>query len=109
MERHESELMEKAIEAAKKKFEKDNIKAETDGDVEKKSAKWLKERLEEITDEFEELAKERKSRKVEPRKNGWCFSFFSIGVFFCNVRDIWASLILFPTYSHRGKIVGTNR
>lgn len=70
MERHEAELLEKAIEAAKKKYERDQVKAENGEGGEKKTVKWLEERLEEIKEEFEVLAEERKSRKVEPRKNG---------------------------------------
>jgi DNA topoisomerase-1 len=69
MERHEDELLEKAIEAAKKKWEKDNIKAEeSKEDVKPKS--FLDERLKEIKSEFKALAKERKTKKVEPKKGG---------------------------------------
>ncbi|OCF38236.1 DNA topoisomerase I [Kwoniella heveanensis CBS 569] len=67
MERHEADLLEKALENAKKKFEKDNVKLEEEG--EKKKGKGdLDERLKEIKAEFKELKKERKSRKVEPRR-----------------------------------------
>ena len=68
MERHEDELLEKAQEAARKKWEKDNVKLE-DEKEEKKPKAVLDERLKEIKAEFKELAKERKTRTVEPRKN----------------------------------------
>ena len=68
-ERHEADLLEKALEATKKKFEKDNIKLEeAKEDIKPKTD--LDERLKEIKKEFKELAKERKSKKVEPRKGG---------------------------------------
>ena len=68
MERHEEELLDKALEAAKKKWEKENVKLEEEKE-EKKPKTVLDERLKEIKAEFKELAKERKTRKVEPRKN----------------------------------------
>ena len=68
MERHEEELLEKAIEAAKKKWEKEIVKLEEEKE-EKKPKAVLDERLKEIKAEFKELAKERRTRKVEPRKN----------------------------------------
>ena len=65
----EPELVEKALEAAKKKWEKENVKLE-----EQKEAKVpkseLDDRLKEIKAEFKEMAKERKSKKVEPKKGG---------------------------------------
>ncbi|RSH91761.1 DNA topoisomerase 1 [Saitozyma podzolica] len=67
MERHEADLLEKATEAAKKKWEKENLKlAEEKEDTKPKSV--LDERLKEIKAEFKELARERKTKKVEPRK-----------------------------------------
>lgn len=68
MERHEEDLLEKAQEAARKKWEKDNIKLEEEKEDRKPKA-VLDERLKEIKAEFKALAKERKTRKVEPRKN----------------------------------------
>ncbi|WVQ73063.1 hypothetical protein IAR50_002626 [Cryptococcus sp. DSM 104548] len=67
IERHEEELLEKALETAKKKFDTDNIKAEKD-DKPKKKKKDLEERLDEIKAEFKELKKERKSKKIEPKR-----------------------------------------
>jgi DNA topoisomerase-1 len=69
MERHEEDLKEKALEAARKKWERENIKLE-EGKEDKKPQSVLEDRLKEIKAEFKELAKERKTRKVEPRKNG---------------------------------------
>lgn len=69
MERHEADLLEKAIEGTKKKFDRDNIKLE--GQQEAKLPKSdLDDKLKAIKAEFKELKKERKSRKVEPRKAG---------------------------------------
>ena len=68
MERHEGDLLEKAQEAAKKKWEKDNVKLEEEKE-DKKPKAVLDERLKEIKVEFKELAKERKTRNIEPRKN----------------------------------------
>jgi DNA topoisomerase-1 len=68
MERHEEELKEKALDAATKKWEKDNVKLEEEKE-EKKPKQVLDNRLREIKAEFKELAKERKTQKVEPRKN----------------------------------------
>ena len=67
IERHETELLEKALESAKKKWEKDNVKLEEEKE-EKKPKAVLDERLKEIKAEFKELAKERKTKKVEPRR-----------------------------------------
>ncbi|WVR00294.1 hypothetical protein IAU59_007437 [Kwoniella sp. CBS 9459] len=67
MERHEADLLEKALENAKKKFDKDNVKLEEEGEK-KKGKTDLDERSKEIKAEFKELKKERKSRKVEPRR-----------------------------------------
>jgi DNA topoisomerase-1 len=69
MERHEVELTEKAMEGAKKKFEKDNIKLEEQKEP-KMSKADLDARLKEIKAEFKEMVKERKSGKVEPKKGG---------------------------------------
>ena len=67
MERHEEDLREKALEQAKKKFDRDNVKLEAE--KEKPQPKSvLDERLKEIKAEFKELAKERKSKKVDPKK-----------------------------------------
>jgi len=66
-ERHEADLLEKALEGAKKKFDKDNIKLE-DSQEPKVPKGELDEKLKNIKAEFKELKKERKSRKVEPRK-----------------------------------------
>jgi len=66
-ERHEADLLEKALEGAKKKFDKDNIKLE-DSKEPKVPKSELDEKLKIIKAEFKELKKERKSRKVEPRK-----------------------------------------
>jgi DNA topoisomerase-1 len=72
MERHEAELLEKALQGAEKKWEKDNAKAKEN--KEKPAGKSeLDERCKEIKREFKELSKERESRKVEPKKGGeWC-------------------------------------
>lgn len=69
MERHEDELYEKAVEAAKKKHDKDNVKAEENKEPKKTKAD-LEERLKEIKAEFKALKKERKSKVVEPKKTG---------------------------------------
>ena len=69
MERHEADLVEKALEGAKKKFEKDNIKLEEQKEP-KLSKGDLDARLKEIKAEFKEMIKERKSKKVEPKKGG---------------------------------------
>jgi DNA topoisomerase-1 len=69
MQRHEEDLLEKALDAAKKKFEKENIKLE-EGKEAKRPQSELKERLKEIKSEFAALAKERKTKKVEPKKGG---------------------------------------
>jgi hypothetical protein len=66
-ERHEADLLEKALEGARKKFDKDNIKLE-DSKEPKVPKSELDEKLKIIKAEFKELKKERKSRKVEPRK-----------------------------------------
>jgi DNA topoisomerase-1 len=66
-ERHEADLLEKALEGAKKKFDRDNIKLE-DSKEPKVPKSELDEKLKIIKAEFKELKKERKSRKVEPRK-----------------------------------------
>lgn len=69
MERHEADLLEKAIEGSKKKFDRDNIKLE--GQQEAKLPKSdLDDKIKAIKAEFKELRKERKSRHVEPRKAG---------------------------------------
>lgn len=67
MERHEEDLMETAQESARKKWEKDNVKLEEEKE-DKKPKAVLDERLKEIRAEFKELAKERKTKKVEPRR-----------------------------------------
>lgn len=69
MERHEAELLEKALEGAKKKFEKDNIKLE-ESKEDKKPKEDLEGRLKEIKKEFKELGRERKKKEVESRKGG---------------------------------------
>jgi DNA topoisomerase-1 len=69
MERHEADLLEKALDSAKKKFDKDNIKLE-DQQEPKLSQSDLDDKLKAIKAEFKELRKERKSRQVEPRKGG---------------------------------------
>ena len=69
MERHEEELLEKALTAAEKKFEKDNVKLE-DSNEKKKPKSELDDRLKEIKAEFKALAKERKTKKVEPKTGG---------------------------------------
>lgn len=69
IERHEIALKEKAIDTATKKFEKDNLKLKEQKEKPKPQSE-LKERLKDIEVEFKELAKERKSRKVEPKGNG---------------------------------------
>ena len=71
IERHEKELKEKAIEAVTKKWEKDNVKLEDE--KEKKPKSVLDERIKEIKAEFKELAKERKTKKVERRRGGELF------------------------------------
>ncbi len=67
MERHEEDLLEKAQEAARKKWEKENIKLEEEKE-DKKPKAVLDERLKEIKAEFKELAKERKTKNVEARR-----------------------------------------
>lgn len=73
-ERHEADLLEKALEGAKKKFDRDNIKLE-DQQEPKLAKSDLDEKLKTIKAEFKELRKERKSRKVEPRKGSKSESF----------------------------------
>lgn len=68
IERHEEELKEKAMENARKKFEKENVKLEEEGGK-AQGNKVLNERLQEIKDEFKQLAKERKKASIEPKKN----------------------------------------
>lgn len=68
-ERHEEELLEKAIDGAQKKFDRENIKLEEERTA-KQSKKVLDERIKEIKAEFKVLAKERKSGKAEPKKGG---------------------------------------
>jgi DNA topoisomerase-1 len=68
-ERHEADLLEKALEGAKKKFDKDNIKLE-DQQEPKLSQSDLNDKLKTIKAEFKELKKERQSKEVEPRKGG---------------------------------------
>ncbi|KAK4684184.1 DNA topoisomerase I, partial [Tremellales sp. Uapishka_1] len=68
MERHEAELLEKAIETAKKKFERENVKLEEEK-ADKKPASDLKERIAEIKSEMNKVAKERKRGSMEPKKN----------------------------------------
>lgn len=72
MERHEADLLEKALESAKKKFERENLKLE-EAKEDKKPKTDLEERLKEIKKEMKELTKERKSKKVESRKGGEYF------------------------------------
>jgi DNA topoisomerase-1 len=69
MERHEADLLEKALEGAKKKFDKDNIKLEDQQEA-KLPKSELDDKLKAIKAEFKELRKERKSKEVEPRKGG---------------------------------------
>lgn len=69
IERHEVELEEKAMDAARKKFDRDNIKLE-DQQESKLPKSELDDKLKSIKAEFKELRKERKSRQVEPRKGG---------------------------------------
>ncbi|TXT11956.1 uncharacterized protein COLE_02366 [Cutaneotrichosporon oleaginosum] len=66
-ERHEVELLEKAIEAAGKKFDRENVKLEGEGES-KQPKKVLDERVKEIKAEFKVLIKERKTGKAEPKK-----------------------------------------
>ncbi|WVQ84420.1 hypothetical protein IAT38_006572 [Cryptococcus sp. DSM 104549] len=67
MERHEGELLEKALEVAKKKFDAENVKLEAEKEKKRTKAD-LDERLKEIKAEFKELKKERKSKKIEPKR-----------------------------------------
>lgn len=75
MERHEADLLEKALEGAKKKFDRENVKLE-EAKEDKKPKTDLDERLKEIKKEFKEMGKERKSKKVESRKGGMFFFLF---------------------------------
>ncbi|WVQ90868.1 hypothetical protein IAS59_004653 [Cryptococcus gattii] len=68
MERHEAELLDKALENAKKKWDTDNVKLEGDG-KKKKTKGELDERLNEIKAEFKELKKERKAKKIDPKRS----------------------------------------
>ncbi|KAL0245764.1 hypothetical protein I308_104900 [Cryptococcus tetragattii IND107] len=68
MERHEAELLDKALENAKKKWDTDNVKLEGDG-KKKKTKGELDERLSEIKAEFKELKKERKAKKIDPKRS----------------------------------------
>lgn len=77
-ERHETELLEKAIEAAGKKFDRENIKLEDEGQS-KQSKKVLDERVKDIKAEFKVLIKERKSGKAEPKKGGKLFNSCFLG------------------------------
>lgn len=76
MERHEAELLEKALENAKKKWDTDNVKLEGDG-KKKKTKGELDERLSEIKAEFKELKKERKAKKIDPKRGGESFSLIT--------------------------------
>ena len=69
MDRHEVELLEKALEGAKKKWEKDNVKLEESKEP-KLSQSDLDERLKEIKAEFKVMTKERKAGRAEPKKGG---------------------------------------
>jgi DNA topoisomerase I len=60
---HEKSTKEKEIEKAKKKFIKENEKAEANGEKTKPESE-LQERLEEIEDEFKRLKKERGTGKA---------------------------------------------
>jgi DNA topoisomerase-1 len=73
LDRHEEELQEKALEQARKKFEKENEKLVAEKEKPQPD-KVLTERLKEIKAEFKVLAKERKTKKAEPKKSSrfWC-------------------------------------
>jgi DNA topoisomerase-1 len=77
MERHEADLLEKALESAQKKFDKDNIKLEDQQEA-KLPKSELDDKLKAIKAEFKELRKERKSRQVEPRKGGKCIMILAL-------------------------------
>lgn len=67
MERHEEELLQKALDNAQKKFEKENAKLKEEKQpAQPKSV--LNERLKEVKADHKQLAKERKSGKIEPKK-----------------------------------------
>jgi len=69
IERHETELRDKAIEVATKKWERDNVKLEQEKE-DKKPKSVLEDRIKDIKAEFKELKKERKTKKAEPRRGG---------------------------------------
>lgn len=64
---HEESLREKEIEKAKKKFAKDNEKAVEDG-TKPKSESELKERIQDIEDDFKRLKKERGTGKASLKR-----------------------------------------
>ena len=72
IERHEEDLLAKALLAAEKKWERENAKAQ-EAKEDKKPKSALEERQKEIKAEFKELKKERKTKHVEPKKGGECF------------------------------------
>jgi DNA topoisomerase-1 len=66
--RWEAQVLETQLDKAKKKFERDNAKAEAAGEA-KQPESALKEKLAEIKSEHKVFIKERKTRNVEPKKN----------------------------------------
>jgi DNA topoisomerase-1 len=86
MERHEADLLEKALESAQKKFDKDNIKLEDQQEA-KLPKSELDDKLKAIKAEFKELRKERKSRQVEPRKGGKCIMILALERFWWSVTE----------------------
>jgi len=65
--RWEAQVLETQLDKAKKKFERDNAKAETAGEAPQPESA-LKEKLAEVKSEHKVFIKERKTRNVEPKK-----------------------------------------
>lgn len=68
-ERHEKSVLENNIDKAKKKFEKENLKLQGDGEKPQKPS-VLEERLAAIEEDHETMVSERKSRKIEVTAKG---------------------------------------
>lgn len=68
MERHEAAVLEKSLEAAKRKFERDNAKLVEDKQKPMGQSE-LNSRLKDVKEECKVLVKERKTRKAEAKKS----------------------------------------
>ncbi len=67
-ERHEAATLEQMLDKAQKKFEKDKAKAAAEG-APALPETLLKDKLAEIKEEHKVFVRERKTRKVEPKKS----------------------------------------